>query len=366
MRRIMAALAALACVLLLATPAWTAEDDFRVGNWFGETRRDAAGRFAFCAVSIQNEAKVFLTLTMRRKGRLDLALSNRSWTLDEGEYSGARLIIDEQGIGGFFARTLSREMLEINLHGPTTLRHRIANSRSLIVRLAGVEHGFEMKDAGRALSALESCVARERKARLPPRIFRVPARKPKAAPVAGSKKAAAPPAPTTADSHPFGKGKRWRLPADAKGWEEAIKRLMAAAGHDDVIFVSPEIMRETAGFDVALGWVADKTLGFVQPLADQARLRGFVTEALLPAMETHCPGALRPGPMRRAEAGDILVFEQSASCQGSPTGLGVHSLLLMLPGEPPRLLGFSRADREREARPELALLRSLVTTGSRP
>ena len=39
---------------------------------------------------------------------------------------------------------------------------------------------------------------------------------------------------------------------------------------------------------------------------------------------------------------------------------------MILPGEGPHLLGFSRADRGAAATPELELLRSLVTTGTRP
>ncbi len=141
---------------------------------------------------------------------------------------------------------------------------------------------------------------------------------------------------------------------------------MAAAGHDDIIFVSRRVMRETAGFDAALGWVAGKTLGFIRPLTDQAALKGFVTESLMPSMETHCPGGLAPGPLSRADSADILVFEQSARCRNSPDRLGVHSMLMILPGDEPHLLGFSRADRGEAARPELDLPRSLVTSSKTP
>ena len=383
MPRISSLAVGLLASLVFAAPGLGAEATFRVGNWVGEVRRDASGAFDFCAVSVRNRAEVFLTLEMDASGRLDLALSSRLSTLNRGDYIGAKLIIDNRAIGGFFGRVLSREMMKINLHGPATLRHRIARSRLLGVRIAGEEHGFAMDDSGRAMAALDTCVAAARETKPAVEPVARPARSHKSVPRPTTKPALAetpapgatraarkpdPPARTASlpDPHPFGEGRRWTLPAEKSAWEDAVRKLMAAAGHDDVIFVSRRVMRETAGFDAALGWVAGKALGFIQPLADRASLPGFVTESLLPAMETHCPGALTPGPMRRAEAADILVFEQSATCRDSPEGLGVHSLLMILPGEGPHLLGFSRADRGAAATPELKLLRSLVTTGTRP
>ncbi len=146
-------------MVLATTPGFAADTTFRVGNWVGEVRRDGRGEFDLCAISVQNRAGVFLTLQQRGGDRFDLALSSRRWTLSEGEYIGAKLIIDNKPIGGFFGRVLSREMMEINLHGSATLRHRIATAKLLRIRLVDQEHGFAMADAERAMASLNTCVA---------------------------------------------------------------------------------------------------------------------------------------------------------------------------------------------------------------
>ena len=237
MPRISSLAVGLLASLVFAAPGLGAEATFRVGNWVGEVRRDASGAFDFCAVSVRNRAEVFLTLQMDASGRLDLALSSRLWTLNRGDYIGAKLIIDNRAIGGFFGRVPSREMMKINLHGPATLRYRIARSRLLGVRIAGEEHGFAMDGSGRAMAALDTCVAAARETKpavepvarparshksvprptTKPALAETPARAPAPrtaraeTPAPGATRAARkpdPPARTASlpDPHPFGRG----------------------------------------------------------------------------------------------------------------------------------------------------------------
>ena len=157
---------AFAIVFSLAFAGAAAAQEYDVRGWQGWSHRDdATGRFISCTVSARYDNGQSIVFAINANRAFVVALGNREWTLEVGEFYSARLTIDghDFGVTRFEAYDESEARIVIP-YTPDALG-RLRKGYVLRLETREANYRYQLTGSGKALDWLRDCFAKGAAAR---------------------------------------------------------------------------------------------------------------------------------------------------------------------------------------------------------
>lgn len=145
--------------ILTTVPAQGQDKVFiNVGGWRGGSGTDNSANYQFCSVGKQRSDGIIVILRWGDEG-LGFALSDRSWSLEEGAQSVISASIDQLWRGSITGKAYSTDGVDFHIGHDETAVNAFRRGSILTLKIAGGLHRFDLSGSNLAIGSLQDCHA---------------------------------------------------------------------------------------------------------------------------------------------------------------------------------------------------------------